>query len=87
MVVEEAEVKVIGIVAALTEEEVVENGEGTLERGGDNSDDNTQGKAKAKAEGDANGDRVSGGDGDYEGILELVWEVETFKNVQDGVER
>ena len=85
MVAEEAGVQVIVIVAALTEEEVVENGEGALERGGDNSDDNTQGKAEAKAEGDANGDGVSRGDGGFEGSL--VGEVKTFENVQDGVER
>ena len=85
MVVEEAGVKVFVIAASLTEEEVVENGEGALERGGDNGDDNTQGKAEAQAEGDANGDGVSGGDGGFEGGL--VGEVETFENVQDGVER
>ena len=86
MVVEEAGVQVIVIVAALTEEEVVENGKGALEGGGDNSDDNTQGKAEAKAEGDANGDGVSGGDGCGDGVR-LVGEVETFENVHDGVER
>ena len=87
MVVEEAGVKVLVmcIVAALTEEEVVENGEGALERGGDNGDDNTQGNAKAKAEGDANGDGVSDGDGDHEGSV--VGEVEMVDNLLDGVER
>ena len=85
VVVEEAGVAVIEKDATLTEEEVVENGEGALERGGDNSDDNTQGKAEANAEGDANGDGVSRGDGGFEGSL--VGEVKRFENVQDGVER
>ena len=68
---------------AITGEEVVENGEGTVEGGSDNGDDKTQGEAKAKAEGDANDESV----GEDDGVFDDVVAVGTVENLQDGAER